>query len=431
MRKNCLIIGPASSRSGYGAHTRDIIKSLLAMDRYNIQVIPTNWGSTPNDSLDINDPEDLKLINLFIPPQNVKTKPDLFIQVSIPNEFAPNGIKNIGITAGIETTTTKREWIEGLNRMDANIVTSQHSKNVFDLATFEDKDRTTKQVIGHITSKKPMFVLFEGIDSKIYGKGLPAIEDVKGLLQIPEQFAFLFQGAWLQGMLGQDRKDVSGLVKTFLDTFKTKADRNKPALIMKTSGAGFSETELSVILQKIEQIKNTCGEPTGKWPNIYILHGDLTDQEMNTLYNHSKIKAMISFTKGEGFGRPLLEFTMTGKPVIASNWSGQVDFLNPDYSVLLPGKVDKVHPSACNEWILKDSSWFTVDYGYASKVMNDVVENYDNYLEKSKKHINYTKENFSFEKMTEKFEEILDQIIPKEEPIQEFVLPELNLPKIK
>ena len=67
-------------------------------------------------------------------------------------------------------------------------------------------------------------------------------------------------------------------------------------------------------------------------PNIYLLHGDLTLEQMALLYNLPKVKAMLSCTHGEGFGRPLAEATCCDLPVIASNWSGQMDFLNPKQS---------------------------------------------------------------------------------------------------
>ena len=185
-----------------------------------------------------------------------------------------------------------------------------------------------------------------------------------------------------------------------------------PALILKTSQAGFSMTERKGILNKITDIRNMVR--AGGWaaplPNIYVLYGNLTDSEMNDLYNHKKIKAMVSFTKGEGFGRPLLEFTTTGKPVMASNWSGQTDFLHPEYSILLPGKLQPVHPSATNEWIVEGSQWFTANYQVASQHMNGLYENYDQYLEKSRKHRKYTLDNFSFDTMVEKLTNYIDNI---------------------
>ena len=55
---------------------------------------------------------------------------------------------------------------------------------------------------------------------------------------------------------------------------------------------------------------------------------------MNELYNHPKVKAMVSMTKGEGYGRPLAEFGLSKKPIIASGWSGQCRFPNSRYILL-------------------------------------------------------------------------------------------------
>jgi glycosyltransferase involved in cell wall biosynthesis len=177
------------------------------------------------------------------------------------------------------------------------------------------------------------------------------------------------------------------------------------------------------MIDKIQDILKPYGNNI---PNIYLLHGDLTDEEMNSLYNHPKVKAMVSFTKGEGFGRPLLEFGMTGKPIIASNWSGQVDFLHKDYCVLLPGKLTGVHPSAADKFIMKGTQWFTVDYSYAAKVLQDVITNYKHYLSKSRKQTQYIKDNFSHSKMSELFIEMVDKglkTVPKQVG--------LKLPKLK
>ena len=142
------------------------------------------------------------------------------------------------------------------------------------------------------------------------------------LKSIEEPFNFLYVGHWLQGGLGKDRKDTGMLIKVFLETFKNQ--KKKPGLILKTSGAGFSVLDREATLEKIRQIKNTVD---GELPNIYLVHGDFYDDEINELMNHPKVKAHINITHGEGFGRPLLEASVTEKPVIASNWSGHVDFL--------------------------------------------------------------------------------------------------------
>ena len=436
IKKQVLIVGSFASRSGYGNHSRDIAHSFLDTGDYDVMLLPTQWGSTPNDALHPSNKKDLRLIERLIQPEQITERPDIFVQISIPNEFQPNGKFNIGITAGIETTQCRAEWIEGCNRMDCVITTSEHSKKVFELTKYEKRDSNTNSVVGALELQVPCHVLFEGVDLDVY-RELNSDEKKKyvdlneELDKLHEPFAFLFCGHWLQGGLGHDRKDVSGLVKTFLETFKDRDPKNRPALILKTSGAGFTEVELYDIQHKINQIQSTVGPGRGGvYPTIKILYGDLTDEEVNALYNHKKVKSMISFTKGEGFGRPLLEFTTTGKPVVASNFSGQVDFMDPEHSFLLPGKVEQVHRSAANEWIMPESSWFTVDYNYASQLMKDLFDNYEKYLDKSKKHIGITKNNFSMEKMTVKLKEILSQMLKSETADQNIEMTKIILPKI-
>ena len=187
------------------------------------------------------------------------------------------------------------------------------------------------------------------------------------LNNINEQFAFLFVGHWLQGSPGHDRKDIHTLIDTFCKTFKNR--QIKPALILKTSGASFSVVDRNTMTQKINSVLEKYGK---SGPSVYLLHGDLTPEEMNSLYNHPKVKAHISFTKGEGFGRPLLEASVSQKPVIATNWSGHVDFLK--HSILLPGEVKQVHKSAIwKDVIVPESGWFYVNQNYASKIMKDVL----------------------------------------------------------
>jgi hypothetical protein len=134
---------------------------------------------------------------------------------------------------------------------------------------------------------------------------------------------FLYVGHWLRGAIGEDRKNTGLMLKTFLETFK--GQKNPPALIMKTMTGPASIMDREEVLRKINEVRKGVG---GKLPNVYLVHGDIDDADVNNLYNHPKVKAMINLTKGEGFGRPLLEFTQSKKPVIASNWSGHLDFLN-------------------------------------------------------------------------------------------------------
>ena len=239
---------------------------------------------------------------------------------------------------------------------------------------------------------------------------------------IKENFCYLFVGHWLQGDFGEDRKNVGYMIKAFLEVFKNK--KTKPALVLKASQGAPSIMDRDRILRKIEDIRKTV---SGDLPNIYLIHGDLYDEEINCLYNHPKIKAMVSFTKGEGFGRPLLEFSVVGKPIIASGWSGQVDFLTPEFCGLIGGKLENIHPSAqVPNMLIPDSQWFKPDDNQVGHALTDVFENYKEYQEKAKRLAYRNKQNFSFDKMTEKLGELVKQYVP-EFPKQV----EIKLPKLK
>jgi hypothetical protein len=241
----------------------------------------------------------------------------------------------------------------------------------------------------------------------------------------------LYLGYWLQGDLGEDRKNTGLLIKAFYEIFKNK--KQKPALILKTSIlAGSSYMDRNLILDKIEQIKRTVNSKD--LPNVYLLHGEFTDEEINGIYNHPKVKAMVNLTKGEGFGRPLLEFTQTKKPVITTNWSGHIDFLDPQMSVLLNGKLTSVHHSVINDWIIQGSQWFSVDLGQVGHYLKDVFENYKNYTEGAKRQAYKGKTEFSWDKMKEKVGQILEGSIPEFPQQVQLKLPQLKkieLPKLK
>lgn len=416
--------GPVATRSGYGAHARDLLKSLKDMDRFDIYVVSTRWGSTPMNALD-DDNEFHVWIKDRILTTQLPRQPEIWMQVTIPNEFQRVGKFNIGVTAGIETTAVSSEWLQGMNRMDMNIVPSEFSKKTFMDTVYEQKDANGNS-IQELKMVKPIEVLFEGYDSNIYYKVGNTSHPLKDeLSNINETFCFLFVGHWMKGNFGHDRKDVATLIKTFGDAFKNVGD--KPALVLKTSSATFSIMDRLEIEKRINKIKEMVGE---NCPPIYLIHGDLTDEEMNELYNHPKMKAMVSFTKGEGFGRPLLEFSVTGKPVIASNFSGHLDFLDEEHAVLLDGDVSRVHDSAVwDNIIIKESGWFYVNVDKARDALKDVFKNYKKYRKQSEILGKINRRKFTLDKMTDKFEEILDDYLPEFPMEKEFKLP--NLPSLK
>jgi len=404
IKPKLIISAPASSRSGYGDHTRDLIHSLIAMDKFSIEILDQQWGACPRDAMP-------KEFSKMVIPQ-LTAKPDVWIQVTVPSEFHPVGKYNIGITAGMETTMVSPEWLQGVNRMDLIIVPSEHAKKVFENTKYEGKDPKTQQVTSQLALTTKIEVLFEGLDLSVFNKFPKYPETISSCLDdIPEKNCYLMVGHWLKGDFSHDRKDTGGTIRTFLEAFKNKSKKNQPALVVKTSSAGYSVTDREEMLGRIRQIRESV-ETSGTVPNVYLLHGDLDPKEMNGLYHHPKIKAMISFTHGEGFGRPLLEFGITGKPIMASNWSGHLDFLS-EHGLLLQGKLQPVHKSS--QWekvIIEGSSWYYVDYGYAIGVLKDVEGNYKKHLAKSRKQKQYIKDNFTLNKMTELFTKQVEDNVP-------------------
>ena len=421
MKQYCVISAPPDTYSGYGARSRDFIKAIyeLKKDEWDIQIIPQRWGNTSWGFL-----EDFKeewgwMIPLLLKGPMPK-QPDVWFQITIPNEFQQVGKVNIGVTAGIETTVCDPSWIEGCNRMNATFVSSVHARTVLQSTSFKKNDAPGVE----IRLEKPVEVLFEGVDLNKYffinDQDLPETDLVLDLDEIKEDFCFLYVGHWLQGDLGEDRKNTGKMIEVFLNTFKDK--KTKPALVLKTSHATSCIMDRDDTLKKIESVRNSFG--TENLSNIYLLHGDLDDEDMNHLYNHPKMKASLSFTKGEGYGRPLAEFCLTKKPMIASGWSGQLDFLSREFSVLLPGSLTPVHPSAQSaNLILPESLWFTPDYGAASKVLEDVYKNYKKYEEKAKRQGHKIKTEFSYDNMVLFLSTYLNKYVPKQI--------ELKLPQLK
>ena len=429
MSKPTLVVScPIDTYSGYGARARDFVQSIIDTDKYDVQILSQRWGNTRFGYL--KDHRNESLHSRII--TQLTQQPDIWIQITVPNEFQAVGKFNIGVTAGIETTLCAPQWVDGVNRMNLTLVSSEHAKKVFLSSSFEEKNNQTGQVVRSLKVEKPIEVLFEGANTDIYkkldsteGEVTESINDL-----VKEDFNYLFVGHWLQGEIGHDRKDVGMLIKTFLETFKNKKQR--PGLILKTQSATSSVIlktsqvtnsimDRDAILLKIRSIEESI---EGNLPSIYLLHGELSDKEVNELYNHPKVKAHVTFTKGEGYGRPLLEASITGKPVIAPKYSGHLDFLDEEMSILLPGQITQLHPSSVvQDMLIPESGWFTVDYKKAADTLEDVYKNYKKYNDGAKRQSYRSRTAFSLDEMSNLLLTILENKVPK--PV------ELKLPKLQ
>jgi glycosyltransferase involved in cell wall biosynthesis len=417
MNKPLLVISaPIFTRSGYGSHSRDILKAIRKLDKFDIKILSQRWGNTPFTALKGDDEFAVWCRENTVQTQLSK-KPDVFVQISVANEFQPVGEFNIGITAGVETDLAPHSFVEGCNRMDLIVVPSQFVKSVLEKTTYTEANKQTGQVIREIKITKPIVVLFEGVDESIYSKGFGHSEILK---DVETDFNFLFVGHWLQGAPGEDRKDIYTLIDAFCTTFGNQPNEKQPGLILKTSSATFSVMDREAMVEKIRWVTNRLKTV----PPIYLLHGDMSDEEISSLYYDDKVKVMASFTKGEGYGRPLAEFTFTGKPVIASKWSGHMDFLSEDGAILIDGEVKPIHQSVVNDFLIKESKWFTVNASDACSKMFEVWKNYDKHIPNSKKLQQRNKKQFSLSQMDIELKEIFDTYVKVKE-YKPIVLPEL------
>ncbi len=408
MRK-VVIASPVATQSGYGHHAREVITNIIEQrgSEWDVKLVSLPWGHTPMTypiSVDL---------QLRIIPLPLTEQPDVWIQISVPNEFQAVGKYNIGVTAGTEGDICPAQWIETINTMQLIIVPSEFTRTTF--------EETAKRNNMLITTR--IEVVPEYFDETVYKSSADNV--LSELDSVTESFAFLSVGHWLQGQLGEDRKNIGAMVHCFFHTFKDVKDA--PALIMKTSGATYSIMDRMDIENRINQVRDMFG--TAKLPNVYLVHGDLTDAEMNSLYNHPKVKAFVSFTKAEGFGRPLLEFSATCKPIIAPHYSGQADFLKKDFICALPGQLTPIHASAQNEFLIADAKWFSVDYGYASAMMKDVRKNYKKWAELAKRQRYFVNSTFTKTAVADVYKQVLETVDTGLESIPKPI--ELKLPKLQ
>lgn len=412
--KRILLAGPPDTFSGYGYRTYDLFKAIIEIygEDNQIEVLSRRWGASPFGLLD--ERKD-KLIK-----SRVVQKPegdyDLSIQVTVPNEFIPMAKKNIGITAGVETDKCSLKFLEGLNKINMTLTSSNFTKNVLNGTIF--KRYNNGKEIGIYRNEKPIDVLFEGYDTNIYKRiNLKEGEIFNNINNIPEDFLFLTSGSWLPGIYGEDRKNLGETIFNFLDAFKNK--KEKPGLLLKVSGLPYSKTDKYHIDKKIKSIYDMFKE-SDDLPNIYIIYGNLTDTEMNELYNHPKIKAMYLLTKGEGFGRPFLEFASIGKPIITSAWSGHLDFLKPDEHLLVKGELKPVHKSSLmGDIIVENSLWFKANNMEAVGALNHLYSNYSYHIMRAKKGADRVNREFTYNQMKNRIKYLFEKykFLENEEPV--------------
>jgi len=392
MRK-ILVRGPALSRSGYGEQTRFALRALRTReDVFDIYLINIPWGHTGFIADDTEEREWLDfLLRKTIGYMQSTQHFDMSLQVTIPNEWEKIAPINIGYTAGIETTKVAPLWLAKGNEMDKIIVVSNHSKTVYETSVCQAQNQETGEVHDNYRCETPI----EVVNFPVRDRDAKKLEGIK----LDYDFNFLTVAQW------GPRKNLDNTIRWFVEEFKD----DEVGLVIKTNIAKDCTIDRAITTDRLQSLLN---QYKGARCKVYLLHGELSDQEMTWLYRHNKIKAMVSLSHGEGFGLPLFEAAYNGLPIITSLWSGQADFL---YAPNKNGKarpmvakvgytLAPVYPEAHWEGVIeKDAMWaYPVEKDYKAK-LREVYKNHTQFKGMAKKLKKHIEKNFQAEVLYKEF----------------------------
>lgn len=336
-RKKVLLRAPVLTQSGYGVHSRQIARWLMTKSNIDLHVQALSWGATP---WLLNSDSHGGLIGSLMEKSVDPTgkRYDVTLQIQLPNEWDVSlGTTNIGVSAVVETDICNPAWVTACNNMSAVVVPSKHCLSALNKS-------------GALTS--PCFVVPESFPDALTQKTSSKIDDLK----FNTNFNFLFVGQITGKNAENDRKNIFYTIKWFCDAFSNDKD---VGLIIKTNLGRNTNIDRHNVTAMLKSVLKEINKKDN--PKIYLLHGDMSDEEMSSLYRHPQIKALISLTRGEGYGLPLLEAAASGLPVIATNWSGHLDFLNKGKFIAIDYKLENVHETRIDDTIfMRGSKWANV-----------------------------------------------------------------------
>jgi len=304
MKKKVLLRAPALSMSGYGTHARQVFR-WLENKNVDLSVELLNWGIT---SWHVNPDAENGLIGRIMTVSGpINRNPDVVISLQLPNEWPTlqpvPGQKHIGISAIVETDRCNPAWVTACNKMDRVIVPTKFTKEVLKASG----NLTTDVRVVHESFPDEIFTVNEGLE-------LPEVTTTTN---------FLVVGQLTSGRPEMDRKNIFYTVKWFCEAF---AGRQDVSLIIKTNigtNSSLMRKQLHDVFRKLlSEVRK------GMFPRIHLMTGEMTTAEMVSLYKSKKISALVSLTRGEGFGLPILEAAACDVPVICTSWSGHLDFMS-------------------------------------------------------------------------------------------------------
>jgi glycosyltransferase involved in cell wall biosynthesis len=336
--KKILIRGPVLTQSGYGVHARQVAEWALSRKDFEVEFQALPWGDTPW-LINRDDHHGLigSIMEKTVDPNGRKY--DATIQIQLPNEWDTSFSKNnIGITAGVETDRCNPSWVSDCNKMNAVIVPSKHTKSCLEAS-------------GNLTTK--LTVIPEAYSESIGSRAKNKVDDLK----FSTPFNFLIFGQITGNNPENERKNIFYTVKWLCEVFKNDKE---VGIVIKTNSGRNTSIDRRIIHQTFESLAKEVRK--GEFPKIHLIHGDMSDDEVASLYVHPQIKSLVSLTRGEGFGLPILEAAASGLPVIATSWSGHVDFLSLGKYIEIDYSLTEIHPSRIDDRIfIRGSKWAKVN----------------------------------------------------------------------
>jgi glycosyltransferase involved in cell wall biosynthesis len=404
-----LLKGPILSKSGYGEHARLVYRALKSRpDKFDLYVVPIEWGVS-NWPINVSDPEVQDILQCMNKMAHTNGQFDVSLQVTVPTEWENHATVNIGVTAGIETDKISPEWLQACNKVDKIIVVSEHSKTSMNVSYPYQNTKTGES--GILNLETPVEVIGYPVKEK---------NTVDIDIKLDTDFNFL--------AIAQisPRKNVGVLVKQFIEEFH---DDEEIGLVLKFHTGNHSIIDDAMTTKKV---KGWCDKYPDRKCQVYLIHGNLSEEEIHSLYKHPGIKSYITTTHGEGYGLPIFEAAYSGLPVVAPAWSGQVDFLYAPVKNEKSGKVKKtplftkikydlkeVEPAAVWKGVINEGTkWCYVEEDSYKKALRNSYEAINSKQKMAQQLKEYLDEEFSEENIYKKYVDSVLEVDTTDEEIE-------------
>jgi glycosyltransferase involved in cell wall biosynthesis len=292
----CKWVGALFDTSGYASASRSYVGALINSNAVDLTVQSVTFEKNYTDhgkiAQDIKALENRKISHRI---QVVHLTPENYINTRV------TGLYNIGYTTW-ETDKLPEGWVNLCNMMNEIWVPSSWNKEVFAACGV----------------RKPICVIPHGIEA-------PDLEKLKPMNMGVDNDVFVFYSIfqWLE------RKNPTALLKAYLTEFKPD---EKVILAIKSYRLDTSAKEQEIIKNDIAHVKQAL-RIKDEYPSMRFFGTLLSAEQMQEL--HMRGDCFVLPHRGEGFGIPHAEAMSYGKPVITTNYSGNLEFMKKDNSYLV------------------------------------------------------------------------------------------------